>query len=133
MNICSEFGLLGFPTKTAYCATKFGVRGFTESLRAELYGSNVGVTCAYPGPAHTALIRSARAVDPRKREVEAEFVASRGLSGERVAERILRGVERGNPRILIGRDARAIDLITRLLPVLTNTLVGKFKGRVPFV
>lgn len=133
VNICSDFGLLGFPTKTAYCASKFAVRGFTESLRAELHGSRIGVTCVYPGPVDTALIRSARAADPRKREIEAEFVASRGLSDERVAERIVRGVERRLPRVLIGHDARVIDLMTRICPVLTNTLVGKFQGRIPFV
>ncbi len=52
-----------------------GTETNVESLRAELYGSNVGVTCVYAGPVDTALIRSARAVDPRKRELEAEMPA----------------------------------------------------------
>jgi short-subunit dehydrogenase len=133
VNICSDFGLLGFPTKTAYCTTKFAIRGFTESLRAELYGTNVGVTSVYPGPVDTALVRAKRAVDPGKRDLEAEFVASRGLSVERVAERIIRGIERNTPRVLIGLDARAIDLVTRLFPVLANTLVGRYQRRIPFV
>jgi short-subunit dehydrogenase len=133
LSVCSGLGLVGFPTKTAYSASKFAVRGFTESLRAELHGSNIGITCVYPGPVDTALIRSARAVDPKKREMEAEFVASRGLSSERVAVRILRAVERDIPRVLIGRDAHALDLVSRLFPVLTNTLVGRFQRRIPFV
>jgi short-subunit dehydrogenase len=60
VNIVSDFGLIGFPTKSAYCATKFAVRGFSEAVRAELHGSRVGLTCVYPGPVHTNMMRSAR-------------------------------------------------------------------------
>jgi short-subunit dehydrogenase len=132
-NVLSDFALLGFPTKSPYCAAKFAVRGFSEALRAELAGSSVGLTCVYPGPVATDLVRRGRAWDAAKQAAEAEFVASRAIPVAKVARRTLAGIERGRARVLIGAETRAIDLATRLAPGLVNTLVGRLRGRVPFV
>jgi hypothetical protein len=65
--------------------------------------------------------------------MEARFVADRNLSVATVARRICAAVERGRPRVLIGRVTWAIDLAMRLMPAATGTLVDRFKGRVPFL
>ena len=133
VNISSDFGLIGFPGKTLYCTTKFAIRGFSEALRAELYGSDIDLTCVYPGPVNTGLIRNGRAPDANKREKEAEFVQRRSMRIEKVAEKIVRAIERRSARVIIGRDSYAIDMMTRLFPVLTNNLVSRLQKRIPFV
>jgi short-subunit dehydrogenase len=133
VNVLSGFGLLGFPTKSAYCATKFAARGFSEALRAELAGSPVGLTCAYPGPMNTNIVRGGRAWDAAKQEREARFLAERGIPVEAVAARIVRGVERNRARVLIGREPHAIDFMKRLCPDLADALVARMRKRIPFV
>lgn len=133
VNILSDFGLMGFPTKSAYCSSKFAGRGFTLALRAELHGTGVRVHEVYPPAVNTGIIRASRVWDAAKAEIESAFVEQRGIAVDKVAERILRGIERGNERIRIGRDTAAIDWATRLMPYTTQRLLGRFKGRVPFV
>jgi len=133
VNIASDFGLFGLPTKTGYCSTKFAMRGFSEALRAELYGSNVALTCVYPCAVNTAIVKTGRAVDEEKKRLEAQFLESRSLPVEKVAKKIVRGINRKSARVLIGFDTRMIDMATRLLPSLTNTLVARMQNRVPFL
>jgi short-subunit dehydrogenase len=133
VNVLSDFALFGFPTKSHYCATKFAVRGFSEALRAELAGSTVGLTCAYPGPVATGLFGSARVADERKRALERQFVGTRALPAATVAARILRGVARGAARVLIGRETIAIDAAARLAPSLVQAAVPRAARRLPFV
>jgi short-subunit dehydrogenase len=133
VNILSDFALIGFPTKSAYCATKFAVRGFSEALRAELHGSGIGLTCVYPGPADTNLVRDGRTWDPEKNEREAQFLKERGIPLERIAARVVRGIEKNAARVLIGRETYATDLMSRLFPAWTNTLVARVRKRFPFV
>ena len=60
VNTSSVFGLMGFPTQSAYCASKAAVKGFTEALRHELRDSNVGAICVHPGGVSTNIVRNAR-------------------------------------------------------------------------
>ncbi|MBZ5529165.1 MAG: SDR family NAD(P)-dependent oxidoreductase [Acidobacteriia bacterium] len=120
VNISSVFGLVAAVGQSAYCASKFAVRGFTETLRHELAGTNVGVTCVHPGGINTAIAVSARVgagAAPGTREQELE----RGrrllkLLPEKAAARILRGVERREGRVRIGLDAFQIDWLQRIAP-----------------
>ena len=132
-NVLSDFALVGFPTKSPYCASKFAVRGFSESLQAELYGSSVGVTCVYPGPVDTGLVKHGRAWDAAKQQAEADFVARRSLPVEKVARRICDGLARNRRRVLIGKETYLIDFMKRLAPSLTTRLVGKVRRRLPFL
>jgi short-subunit dehydrogenase len=132
-TVLSDFALFSLPTKSAYCASKFALRGFSEALRAELAETNVRLTCAYPGPVDTGLVSRGRAWDTDKQALEARFVAARALPVAEVARRICAAVERGRPRVLIGRETIAIDLAMRLMPAATGTLVGKLRRRVPFL
>jgi short-subunit dehydrogenase len=133
VNVASDFALFGLPTKSGYCATKFAIRGFSESLRAELYGSSVGLSCVYPGAVATNLIRAGRAADAGKREREAAFVESRAIPADRVAAQVIRGIRHNQGRVLIGRDTWMIELLSRLSPTLFAALVARWQKRVPFL
>ena len=132
VNILSDFALIAFPTKTCYSASKFAVRGFSEALRAELYGSSVSLTCVYPGPVNTNIIRSSRAWDTGKQRLEAEFLEKRGLPIERVARRIIDGAEKGRARVLIGKETYLVDIMARAFPAITNSLTGRLREKIPF-
>ena len=119
-NLSSVFGLVAPVGQSAYSASKFAVRGFTEVLRHELEGSNISVSCVHPGGIRTAIARRARlganAPAGSREEAVARFERLTPNSPEEAAARILQGVERREPRILIGRDARQIDVLQRLRP-----------------
>jgi NAD(P)-dependent dehydrogenase (short-subunit alcohol dehydrogenase family) len=122
VNTSSVFGLAGIPGQSAYCASKFAVRGFTESLRHELVGSGVRAVTVHPGGVRTNIARNGRLnSDPKglgrsKDEIADEFEAIVRTSPERAAEVIHRGVDNGRARILIGADAHVFDLLTRITP-----------------
>jgi NAD(P)-dependent dehydrogenase (short-subunit alcohol dehydrogenase family) len=120
VNISSVFGLVAPAGQSAYSASKFAVRGFTEALRHELDGSNIFISCVHPGGIRTAIARRARvganAPAASREEAVARFERLTPNSPEFAAARILQGVERREPRILIGRDARQIDVLQRLRP-----------------
>jgi short-subunit dehydrogenase len=133
VNISSDFGLFGFPTKAAYCATKFAVRGFTEALRAELSDSQVGVSCVYPGAVDTGFVQKGRAWNLEKQALEARFVQQRGIPVTYVAKRIMDGIEQNAPRVLIGKETYLIDLFTRLFPSIYQRLIPKTTRFTPFI
>ncbi|PYU10009.1 MAG: acetoin dehydrogenase [Acidobacteria bacterium] len=120
VNLSSVFGLIAPAGQTAYSASKFAVRGFTESLRHELEGSNVGVSCVHPGGIRTPIAQRARlggsTSASRREESISRFEKLARTPPETAAAVILRGVERREPRILIGIDAYQIDVLQRLRP-----------------
>jgi NAD(P)-dependent dehydrogenase (short-subunit alcohol dehydrogenase family) len=118
VNISSVFGLVGVPTQSAYNATKFAVRGFTEALRQEMQIARrpVGVSCVHPGGIRTNIARDARSAGDIPDEKKAsDFAKIARTSPENAAKTILRGVERDRARILIGADAHVIDAAPRVL------------------
>jgi NAD(P)-dependent dehydrogenase (short-subunit alcohol dehydrogenase family) len=120
VNLSSVFGLIAPAGQIPYAASKFAVRGFTEALRHELEGTNVRVFCVHPGGIQTPIARHSRlgagASAARREDNVARFERLAQSTPEAAAARILSGVERGEPRILIGKDARRIDILQRLLP-----------------
>lgn len=121
-NVSSVFGLLAFPTQSAYCASKFAVRGFTEALRHELRDSPVNAVAIHPGGIRTHIVDNARFhVDDQggtdHAAMSADFLKLARTSPEKAAETIHRGVEKGKDRILIGADAAFLSLLTRVAPV----------------
>ncbi len=118
VNLSSVFGFVGIPTQSAYNATKFAVRGFTEALRQEMLvaGHPVQVSCVHPGGIRTAIARNSRAEGDRSvAELARSFDRIARTSPEAAARTILRGVRRDKPRILVGPDARVFDAMPRLL------------------
>lgn len=120
VNLSSVFGVIAPVGQSAYSASKFAVRGFTESIRHELEGTTVSVSCVHPGGIHTPIAKRARlgayAPKNKKEEAIARFEQLTPTSPEAAAARILKGVEQREPRILIGRDARQVDIVQRLRP-----------------
>jgi short-subunit dehydrogenase len=128
VNMSSVFGMIAPPGQAAYSASKFAVRGFTEALRHELEATGVQVSSVHPGGIKTGIATSGRLgenADPSRREREcAKFERLSVTTPEQAAERIVRGMLRGQTRILVGRDASQIQLIQRLLPVRYWRLLG---------
>jgi NAD(P)-dependent dehydrogenase (short-subunit alcohol dehydrogenase family) len=129
VNLSSVFGLIAPPGQAAYCASKFAVRGFTEALKHELAGTNVTVSSVHPGGIRTEIAVHARLgqkADPAlKKDAEDRFSRLARTPPEAAAERILQGIARRENRILIGRDARMIDILQRLIPVRYWQIMGR--------
>ncbi len=121
VNISSVFGLIAPPGQTAYAASKFAVRGFSEALRYELQGSRVGVTVVHPGGVATAIADSARIpAGLSAEEVARQRAAMRKmlrLPLEVAGETIIQGVERRKARVLVGTNAKIIAMLVRVAPV----------------
>ena len=120
VNVSSVFGLVAPPGQTAYAASKFAVRGFSEALRHELEGSPVGVTLVHPGGVRTAIASNARRTGLSNAEIEAQlaiWAKFLRLDPMIAAERIVRGIELREKRVLIGRDAQRIAMVQRLFPI----------------
>jgi cation diffusion facilitator CzcD-associated flavoprotein CzcO/short-subunit dehydrogenase len=117
VNISSVFGLMSVPSQSAYNAAKFAVRGFTDALRMELEieGSAVSATTVHPGGVKTGIVRNGRGLPETERgAADRQFQRIARTTPEQAARAILDGVARNRRRVLVGADARAIDLITRL-------------------
>jgi NADP-dependent 3-hydroxy acid dehydrogenase YdfG len=122
VNVSSVFGLIGWPTQSAYCASKFAVRGYTESLRHELRDTGVRAITVHPGGIATKITEHARFhVDDlgrtEREDIEREFKRVARTSPERAAATIQRGIEAGRKRILIGADAYALAALSRVAPI----------------
>ena len=124
VNISSIFGIIAPSGQTAYCASKFAVRGFSESLRHEFWLNNspVQLTVVHPGGIKTNIVRNMRtgaAITDNARRVESierfdtEFAKT---TSEVAAQTIIRGIEKNAPRVLIGNDAKFMDLLQRFRP-----------------
>ena len=121
VNLSSVYGLIAPPGETAYAASKFAVRGFTEALRHELEASSTGVTVVHPGGIRTAVAKNARKAEALTvADVAAGIAMFDKLTQtepETAAEVIVKGIEQRKPRVLIGKDAKQIAALVRLFPV----------------
>jgi NAD(P)-dependent dehydrogenase (short-subunit alcohol dehydrogenase family) len=126
-NISSLNGYMAQGDMSHYCATKFAVRGFTETLRIEMLeaGHPVRVTVVHPGGVRTSIATNALnearrlGLEVTATDVERERTYNEKLlkmPPEVAAETILEGVARDRARVLVGNDARVVDLIVRALP-----------------
>lgn len=136
INISSVFGLTSQPLMSGYNASKFAVRGFTESLRQdlEITGSNVTTTCIHPGGIKTNIAKSARMSESvaavtgiSQENTSASFEKFFIHTPDSAAKIILKGVKQNARRVLVGADAKFLDGMVRVLPtgyqwVLTNAM-----------
>tara|TARA_R110002110_G_scaffold362241_1_gene572003 strand:+ start:66481 stop:67305 length:825 start_codon:yes stop_codon:yes gene_type:complete len=119
VNISSLFGIIAVPTQSAYNAAKFAVRGYTESLRQEMEGTQVRVCCVHPGGIKTNIARNSRGGDAllSADERSSHFDKFARTTAESAAQQIIRAMEKNKKRLLIGADAKIVTLISRLFPV----------------
>lgn len=127
INISSLNGYVAQGELSAYCTSKFGVRGFTESLRVEMLRGRhrVKVTCVHPGGIKTNIARAGLRhaeelgleVGDRDRKL-AELYSNKLLRMDpaRCASIVLDAVEAGKPRVRVGNDAVLTDWVVRLAP-----------------
>jgi NADP-dependent 3-hydroxy acid dehydrogenase YdfG len=117
INVSSVFGLFSVPGQAAYNAAKFAVRGFTEALRQEMAvaGHPVKVTTVHPGGIRTNIVRNSTTVDGiDKDELARSFDKKLArTSPEKAAQTILDGVRKNKARVLVGTDAKILDVIVR--------------------
>jgi NAD(P)-dependent dehydrogenase (short-subunit alcohol dehydrogenase family) len=132
VNVSSVFGMIAPSEQTAYCSSKFAVRGFTESLRHELAETNVAVSCVHPGGIKTNIVRNSRLGEGTPSEWKKQgvnfFDKVAKTTSEEAAEVIVQGIKERNPRILIGKDARAISFFSRLFPKRYLAVIERLNG-----
>ena len=130
VNISSIFGIVGTSQQTAYCASKFAVRGFTESLHEELADDNVDVIVVHPGCIRTNIVNQARFSDPGLADRSRQYFQRRGADPDVVARKIYAAIEDGRHRVLVTPEAHLLDLARRLLPEAGNRLANRVMGRI---
>jgi short-subunit dehydrogenase len=120
VNVSSLFGLIAPPGQTAYSASKFALRGFSESLRHELADRGVGVTTVHPGGIRTRIAETARVAagvdEAEAAQGKAAFAKLLTYPADKAAEQILAGVGKRKGRVLIAWTAIAPDVLARLFP-----------------
>lgn len=139
VNIASIFGVIAPAGQTAYAASKFGLRGFSEALGRELQQSAVGVTTILPGGVATGIAdrapRGARVSDEDAEAIREEARWTLTMPPERAGEMIVEALSRRRTQALIGRDARLVALLARLAPTRHMAIIerlaawSKPKGR----
>jgi short-subunit dehydrogenase len=127
VNISSINGIIPNPNNGPYCAAKFAVKGYTETLAQEMHKTSIHVSCVHPGGIKTNIVRNARVnramcdLTREKAENLFEDVVFRTTADD-AAKIIISGIRRNKRRILVGVDAKALDLLTRFFPVTAVTL-----------
>ena len=141
INTSSIFGIITTPNNTVYHASKFAVRGFTESLAKEMEGSNTQIHCVYPGHIGTNIAVNAKfgdqvvkgeskegilglngepVKDIKGNEVSEKDAGIRfrdaGMDPDKAAKIILKGIKKNKKRIFVGIDAKLMEISQRLLP-----------------
>jgi len=136
INTSSLFGLIAVPSQSAYNASKFAVRGFTEALREELDLQKVGVsaTSVHPGGIKTNIAKAAR-MDQSISKIgmdassTAKFEKLFRTTADEAAAQMLRAVEKNQRRLLIGADAKVLDLVVRIFPSGYQKLIAMGSSR----
>lgn len=117
VNISSLFGLVSMPGQSLYNATKYAVRGLTESLREEMLiaGHDVGVTAVHPGGIKTAIARNARVSEREDKAATARLFDEKlaKMTPDRAAEIIVKGILTNKARVLVGLDAHVVHQLAK--------------------
>lgn len=127
-SISSMQGLLALTSQTTYSATKFAVRGFSESLRGELAPHNIGVSVVFPGIIKTDVVTAARAEGEAALKLQrnlGKVIARFAMEPSTCAKQIVDGIEHNRARTLITGSTRVADLMKRVMPSMTDTITAR--------
>jgi NAD(P)-dependent dehydrogenase (short-subunit alcohol dehydrogenase family) len=117
VNVSSLGGLVGLMKQVPYAAAKFGMRGFSEALRMDLYDTNVAITVVYPGPVATKIFVNSPALSREEGLAGQETMKKvHPMPVEKAGRLIVKGIRKGKPRVILGRDAKAMDILQRIAP-----------------
>lgn len=133
-NVSSVFGIVGWPLQSVYNSSKFAVRGFTETLWRELKGTGVSAVSIHPGGIKTNIVRSMRfrrGASPQANHalMTRIFDKMAATTAEDCAETIVRGIDKGDKRVLIGKDAIMLDRLQRTSPTGYPSVLEFFEQR----
>lgn len=129
VNVSSMGAFIPVPGQTIYGASKAAVKLLTEGLHAELLGSTVAVTVVFPGAVATSITENSGVHAPAVAGANDNASNAKVLPPDRAAAIIIKGMEKGAYRVLVGRDAQMMDLFTRLVPERAMTMIaGKMAG-----
>mgnify|MGYP000243448696 CR=1 FL=1 len=130
VNISSLFGLAGIAEQVPYCASKFAVRGLSESLRMELMDTNVKVHSVHPGGIKTNIANNARVTSNANQEEAKSMLEKFNETAlihtpEKAAQVIMNGIKNKQEKIMIGFETYIADSLIRALPEKYTTVLGK--------
>ena len=125
VNVSSLFGIVAVPGQSAYCSTKFAVRGLSDSLGEELRTTSVGLTHVHAGAVATHIMKSAKGDDPELMQRLVHWFERHGMPPARVADRIIRAVEKGARRLLISPEVVLGDLLKRWMPTWGDRVIAE--------
>jgi NAD(P)-dependent dehydrogenase (short-subunit alcohol dehydrogenase family) len=126
VDISSMGGFLPVPGQTIYGASKAAVKLLTEGLHSELSGTNVRVTVVFPGGVNTNILKNSGLEMPKLSGEKAKL--NKILSAVDAAQIIIEGMEQNRYRVLVGKDAKMMDLLYRLNPAYAAGLIAKKMG-----
>ena len=133
VNVSSLFGLVAPPGQTAYSASKFALRGFSEALRRELRPAGIGVTTIHPGGIRTRIAETARAAagasEDEVQAGKAAFAKMLTYPADRAAAEIVSGVANRKGRVVIAPEAVVLDVIARIAPVEHFEIATSIRGQ----
>ncbi len=128
VNLSSLFGIVGVAGQSAYSASKFAVRGLSESLHEELADTDVSVTVVHPGCIKTSIIDDATIHDADSVDRIHDYFSKHGCEPDVVARRIVDAVEDNTHRLLVTAESRAFDWLRRITPTRGNRLANRLMG-----
>lgn len=115
-NVSSMGGFIPFPGQTIYGASKAAVKLLTEGLYAELKNTNVGTTIIHPGAVNTNIMSNSGVQSKEEEQKSKEQGANQTLPAEKAAEIMLNAIEKNQFRVMVGKDAKFLDLFYRFSP-----------------
>jgi short-subunit dehydrogenase len=118
VNLSSMVAFMGPPEQTSYAATKSAVKGFSESLWAELHGEGVGVTVVHPGAIRTNIMAAAlESAEDQDAFARTQALVDRmAMPVDKAAKKILKAVRQDRMRVVVGTDAAFFENAKRALP-----------------
>jgi short-subunit dehydrogenase len=127
VNVSSMGGFLPVPGQAVYGASKAAVKLLTEALYAELKNTHVKVSIVFPGAIATDIAKNSGVMMEMDEETS-NMASFKSMPVEKAAAQIIRGMESDKFRMLIGSDARMMDMFYRLSPKRAVHLILKQMG-----
>lgn len=122
LNVSSMGAYSPVPGQSVYGASKAAIKLFTEGLRSELMGTNVGVTVVFPGAIQTNIAGNSGMDMPADAGKDSKIKMTPAPVAAHV---MIEAIEKNKPRITIGSDARMLDIVSRINPVFAANLIQK--------
>lgn len=129
VNVSSLAGIISTPGMVSYGTTKFAVRGFSESLRAELAGRNIGVTSVHPGMIRTNIAKASQVADSALQGRMVDWFERHGRPPSLVADKIVRAILTNQMRVLVTPETYVMDLFKRAAPSLAEAFNAQLMNR----